>query len=65
MKLTAYNPKTREKNVEINDAVISRTKQGAFLVKGTAANGDKLVTIVNKEKADAAVAAGTAKMKAE
>lgn len=58
--LTAYNTKTKEKNVQILNAVISKTKQGAYLVKGNAANGDKLVTLVNEAKAMAAIAAGEA-----
>ena len=62
MELTAYNPKTREKKVPILDAVITRTKQGAYLVKGYAANGDKLTTLVNKANAEAAVESGHAKM---
>ncbi len=65
MQLTAYNPKTRQKNVPILEATITKTKQGAYLVKGVAENGDKLTTLVNKDKAAAAVESGHAKMNGE
>ena len=60
MQLTAYNVKTKEKNVPIQDAVITKTKNSAYLVKGHDGNGNKLTTLVNEEKALAAIAAGTA-----
>lgn len=59
--LTAYDVRTKEKGVPILEAVISKTKKGAYMVKGVAANGNKLTTLCNKEKAEAAVAAGVAK----
>lgn len=63
--LTAYNIKTKEKGVEIKDAVISKTAGGAYLVKGHDGNGNKLTTLINKEKADIAIASGWATLKPE
>lgn len=63
--LTAYNIKTKEKNVPIKNAVISKTAGGAYLVKGDDGNGNKLTTLINKEKADAAVTNGWATLKPE
>lgn len=60
--LTAYNPKTKQKNVPIQDAVITRVGN-AYLVKGTDGAGNKLTTLVNLEQAEAAVKAGEAKKK--
>lgn len=59
--LTAYNVKTKIKGRPILNPVISKTKKGAYMVQGFDDNGDKLVTLVGKEKAEAAVAAGIAK----
>ncbi len=59
--LTAYDVRTKEKGVPILEAVIFRTKKGAYMVKGVSANGNKLTTLCNKAKAEAAVAAGVAK----
>lgn len=59
--ITAFNVKTKQKGRPILDAVISRTSRGAYLVQGHDDNGDKLNTLCGKEKAEAAIAAGTAK----
>ena len=34
MQLTAYNVKTKEKNVPIQDAVINRTAKGGYIAQG-------------------------------
>ena len=59
--LTAYNVKTKEKNVPIQNAVITKTARGAYMVQGHDGKGNKLTTLVNEEKAMAAIKAGTAK----
>lgn len=59
--LTAYNVKTKEKNVPILDAVITKTAKGAFMAQGHDGKGNKLTTLVNAEKAMAAINAGIAK----
>lgn len=58
--LTAYNVKTKQKNVPILNAVIKKTKKGAYMAQGVAEDGAKLVTLMSKEKADAVVKAGLA-----
>ena len=59
--LTAYNVKTKEKNVPIQDAVISRTAKGGYIAKGHAGKGNKLTSLLGEEKALAAIKAGVAK----
>ncbi len=59
--LTAYNVKTKEKNVPIQDAVITKTSKGAYMAQGPDGKGNKLTTLLGEAKALAAIAAGTAK----
>ncbi|GAB3008610.1 hypothetical protein GCM10027051_06250 [Niabella terrae] len=59
--LTAYNVKTKEKNVPILDAVISRTAKGGYIAKGNDGKGNKLTALLGEEKALAAIKAGIAK----
>jgi len=59
--LTAYNVKTKEKNVPIQDAVISRTAKGGYIAKGNNGKGNKLTALLGEEKALAAIKAGVAK----
>lgn len=59
--LTAYNVKTKEKNVPIQDAVISRTAKGGYIAKGHDGKGNKLTALLGEEKALAAIKAGQAK----
>ncbi len=59
--LTAYNVKTKEKNVPIKDAVISRTAKGGYIAKGNDGKGNKLTALLGEEKALAAIKAGIAK----
>ena len=61
MQLTAYNVKTKEKNVPIQNAVVERTAKGGYIVKGDDGKGNKLTALLGEEKALAAIAAGTAK----
>jgi hypothetical protein len=61
VQLTAYNVKTKEKGVPIMDAVITKTAKGAYMVQGHDGKGNKLTTLVNEEKAMAAIKAGIAK----
>lgn len=60
LKITSYNVKTKEKGVEMLNAVIKKTAKGAYMAQGVSATGDKLTTLMGKEKAEAAVAAGIA-----
>ncbi len=59
--LTAYNVKTKEKGVPIQDAVVTKTAKGAYMAQGHDGKGNKLTTLVNEQKALAAIAAGKAK----
>jgi hypothetical protein len=59
--LTAYNVKTKEKNVPIMDAVNSKTAKGAYMAQGHDGKGNKLTTLLGAEKALAAIKAGVAK----
>ena len=61
VQLTAYNVKTKEKGVPVLNAVIKKTAKGAYMVQGDDGKGNKLTTLVNAEKALAAIAAGIAK----
>jgi hypothetical protein len=59
--LTAYNVKTKEKNVPIHDAVVSKTAKGGYIAKGNDGKGNKLTALLGEAKALAAIKAGTAK----
>lgn len=59
--LTAYNVKTKEKNVPIQDAVISKTAKGGYIAKGHDGKGSKLTALLGEAKALAAIKAGLAK----
>ena len=61
VQLTAYNVKTKQKGVPVLDGVITKTVKGAYMVKGHDGKGNKLTTLVNEEKAMAAIKAGIAK----
>jgi hypothetical protein len=61
MQLTAYNVKTKEKNVPIQDAVVTRTAKGGYMVQGNDGKGNKLTALVSEAKALEAIKAGTAK----
>jgi len=58
----AYCMKTKEKNVPMVDAVITKTSKGGYMAQGTDGKGNKMTTMLSKDSADAAVKAGTAKM---
>lgn len=59
--LTAYCVKTKKKGVPVQNAVIKKTAKGAYMVQGDDGEGNKLTTLVNAAKAEAAIAAGIAK----
>ena len=58
--ITAYNVKTKEKNVPMQDAVISKTERGGYIAKGHDGKGNKLTSLLSEAKALAAIKAGTA-----
>ncbi len=59
--ITAYNVKTKEKNVPMQDAVVSKTERGGYIAKGHDGEGNKLTSLLSEAKALAAIKAGTAK----
>lgn len=61
MQLTAYNVKTKEKGVPIQNAIVSRTVKGGYIAKGDDGKGNKLTALLGEANALAAIAAGTAK----
>lgn len=58
--LTAYCMKTKTKNVPILKAIID-IKKGRYYASGVDEDGNKLITILGKEKAEKFIADGTAK----
>jgi hypothetical protein len=59
--LTAYDVRTKEKNVPIENAVITKTARGAYMAQGNAKNGNKLTTLINETRAMEALRQGVAK----
>ena len=45
----------------MQDAVITKTAKGAYMAQGNDGKGNKLTTLMNEEKALAAIKAGVAK----
>lgn len=61
MQITAYDVKTKTKNVPMLNAVIKKTARGAYMAQGVSADGHKLTSLMNEEKALKAIKAGIAK----
>ena len=61
IKLTAYNVKTKEKGVEMKDAVITKTARGGYMATGNDGKGNKMAAIMGEAKALQAIADGVAK----
>ena len=62
MPITAYNVKTKEKGVVMQNPVITQTKKGGYMAKGTCGkSGATLCAILSKDKALAAIESGEAK----
>ena len=59
--LKAYCLKTKEKNVPLQDAVITRTAKGGYMATGNDGKGNKMAAILNEAKANQAIADGVAK----
>ena len=60
IKLTAYNVKTKEKGVPIQDAVVTKTAKGAYMVQGHDGKGNKMAAIMSEAKALQAIEDGVA-----
>lgn len=57
----AYCLKTKEKNVPMHDAVITKTAKGGYIANGNDGKGNKMAAILNQAKAEQAIADGVAK----
>ncbi len=59
--LTGYVLKTKEKNVPIQDAVITRTAKGGYMAQGNDGKGNKMTCLLSEAKALQAIKDGVAK----
>ncbi len=59
--ITAYNVKTKEKNVVMHNAIISKTARGGYMAQGDDGKGSKLTCLMGAEKALNAIKEGVAK----
>lgn len=60
-KITAYCMKTKEKNVPMQDAVITKTSRGGYMAQGHDGKGNKMTTMLSEDRANEAVKDGVAK----
>ena len=58
--ITAYCLKTKEKNVPMQDAVISKTAKGGYMASGNDGKGNKMAAIMGEAKALKAIEDGVA-----
>ncbi len=59
--IKAYCLKTKEKDVPMHDAVITRTARGGYMAAGHDGKGNKMAAIMNEVKALKAIEDGVAK----
>lgn len=59
--LKAYCLKTKERDVPMHDAVITKTAKGGYIANGNDGKGNKMSAILGKDKALQAIADGVAK----
>lgn len=59
--IKAYSLKTKEKNVPMHDAVISKTAKGGYIANGHDGKGNKMAAILSEAKALKAIEDGVAK----
>ena len=59
--IKAYCLKTKEKNVPMHDAVITKTARGGYMASGNDGKGNKMAAILNVAKALQAIKDGVAK----
>ena len=56
-----YCLKTKQKNVPMHDAVITKTARGGYMAGGNDGKGNKMAAILSEEKALKAIEDGVAK----
>ncbi len=59
--IKAYCLKTKEKNVPMHDAVVTKTAKGGYIANGNDGKGNKMAAIMSEAKALQAIADGVAK----
>jgi hypothetical protein len=59
--IKAYCLKTKEKNVPMQDAVVSKTAKGGYIANGNDGKGNKMAAILSEAKALQAIEDGVAK----
>jgi hypothetical protein len=59
--ITAYCLKTKEKNVPMHDAVVTKTAKGGYMATGNDGKGNKMAAIMGEAKALQAIKDGVAK----
>ena len=59
--LKAYCLKTKEKNVPMQDAVVTKTARGGYMAQGHDGKGNKMTAILAEAKALQAIKDGVAK----
>lgn len=59
--LRAYCMKTKEKDVPMHDAVITKTARGGYMAQGHDGKGNKMTTMLGEAKALQAIKDGVAK----
>lgn len=59
--IKAYCLKTKEKNVPMHDAVVTKTSRGGFIANGNDGKGNKMAAILSEAKAMQAIKDGVAK----
>ncbi|MCB0507080.1 MAG: hypothetical protein R2739_07985 [Chitinophagales bacterium] len=59
--IKAYCLKTKEKNVPMHDAVVSKTARGGYMASGNDGKGNKMAAILSEAKALQAIKDGVAK----
>ncbi len=59
--ITAYCLKTKEKNVPMLDAVVTKTAKGGYMATGNDGKGNKMAAIMGEAKALQAIKDGVAK----
>ena len=59
--IKAYCLKTKEKNVPMHDAVVTKTARGGYIANGNDGKGNKMAAILSEAKAMQAIKDGVAK----
>ena len=59
--IKAYCLKTKEKNVPMHDAVITKTARGGYMAGGNDGKGNKIAAILSETNSLKAIADGVAK----